>query len=189
MSEHVVAVFGAGTMGHGIAQVLAQGGYAVRLFDLDGALLEAAQGKVRKNLEGAVKRGKLEAEAVEQIMGRLVLCPDLDAALGETTMAIEALGLQCFPEAGLMGERGGSTYSARRHYFPIAPSSNKLTKLRLVPGMTSPATATYGRRCSRGRRPRTPGGNLWWCGVYTLINRKTRRPQRIPEDVIALYSV
>ena len=91
MSEHVVAVFGAGTMGHGIAQVLAQGGYSVRLFDLDGALLEAAQGKVRKNLEGAVKRGKLEAAAVEQILGRLVLSPDLDAALGEATMAIEAI--------------------------------------------------------------------------------------------------
>ncbi|HBP19666.1 MAG TPA: 3-hydroxybutyryl-CoA dehydrogenase [Planctomycetes bacterium] len=91
MSEHVVAVFGAGTMGHGIAQVLAQGGYQVRLFDLDGALLEAAQGKVRQNLEGAVKRGKLEADAVDQIMGRLVLCPDLDAALGEATMVIEAI--------------------------------------------------------------------------------------------------
>ena len=88
---HVVAVFGAGTMGHGIAQVLAQGGYGVRLFDLDGELLEAAGGKVRKNLEGAVKRGKLEADAVGPIMERLVLCPDLDQALGEATMVIEAI--------------------------------------------------------------------------------------------------
>ena len=35
MSDRVITVLGAGTMGHGIAQVAAMAGYETRLFDVD----------------------------------------------------------------------------------------------------------------------------------------------------------
>ena len=63
-----VAIVGAGTMGLGIAQVFAQKGFETILFDLHEEALEKAKAKISKNLEGAIKRGKLteaEREATE----------------------------------------------------------------------------------------------------------------------------
>jgi 3-hydroxybutyryl-CoA dehydrogenase len=60
-----VAIIGAGTMGLGIAQVFAQKGFDTKLFDLHENALEKAKSRISKNLDGAVKRGKLtEAEKV-----------------------------------------------------------------------------------------------------------------------------
>ena len=42
------AVLGAGTMGHGIAQVLAQVGIEVRLYDVDGPRVEGGLAKIRR---------------------------------------------------------------------------------------------------------------------------------------------
>ena len=39
-SFSTVAVFGAGTMGHGIAQVSAMAGYDVRLYDISSDLVD-----------------------------------------------------------------------------------------------------------------------------------------------------
>lgn len=50
---HRVAVVGAGTMGGGIAAVLAQHGFAVRLFDPSRAALQRAETRVRKRAEHA----------------------------------------------------------------------------------------------------------------------------------------
>ena len=57
--RHTVAVIGAGTMGHGIAQVAAQAGYAVRLADAVPGAAAPALERVRANLDGGVQRGKL----------------------------------------------------------------------------------------------------------------------------------
>ncbi|MBN2447475.1 MAG: 3-hydroxybutyryl-CoA dehydrogenase [Phycisphaerae bacterium] len=60
-----VGVIGAGTMGSGIAQVFAQNGRKVLLYDaLDGAV-ERAVGMIGKFLDKAVGKGKLEASAAE----------------------------------------------------------------------------------------------------------------------------
>ena len=45
------AVLGAGTMGHGIAQVLAMAGVTTRLYDIAAEPVEAGLAKVRANLE------------------------------------------------------------------------------------------------------------------------------------------
>ncbi|MBL4848573.1 MAG: 3-hydroxyacyl-CoA dehydrogenase family protein [Planctomycetes bacterium] len=78
-------------MGHGIAQVLAVGGYEVRLCDLDAERVDAALVKVRANLEGGVKRGKLEADQLEPILLRLTASSDSNAALEGATLLIEAI--------------------------------------------------------------------------------------------------
>ena len=62
-SHAPVLVVGAGIMGAGIAQVAAQAGHPVRLFDArDGAAAEA-RGKLAATLDGLVARGRLEAAA------------------------------------------------------------------------------------------------------------------------------
>jgi len=92
VSESSIAVvLGAGTMGHGIAQVLAMGGYQVRLCDLDAERVEAALGKVAANLAGAVKRGKLTAEEQEAAQARLSGGSDSASAVADAAIVIEAI--------------------------------------------------------------------------------------------------
>ena len=57
-----VGVVGAGTMGAGVAQVLAAAGYPVRLRDIGDAPLGRGMGAIKKSLERLVARGKLTAE-------------------------------------------------------------------------------------------------------------------------------
>ncbi|MCB9668542.1 MAG: 3-hydroxyacyl-CoA dehydrogenase family protein [Alphaproteobacteria bacterium] len=54
-----VGVVGAGTMGHGIAQVAAMAGYEVVLTDVDAGAVERGIGKVRGNLDKGVEKGKV----------------------------------------------------------------------------------------------------------------------------------
>ena len=58
METRHVLVVGAGTMGNGIAQVAAQSGYAVTMFDIDEKAVAAGMKKIRSNLDKGVEKGK-----------------------------------------------------------------------------------------------------------------------------------
>jgi 3-hydroxybutyryl-CoA dehydrogenase len=66
-----VSVFGAGTMGHGIAQVCAQAGSRVWLHDVDQARVDAGLAHIKKSLDKGVEKGKVTAEAREATLGRI----------------------------------------------------------------------------------------------------------------------
>ncbi|MEO6898186.1 MAG: 3-hydroxyacyl-CoA dehydrogenase NAD-binding domain-containing protein, partial [Caldimonas sp.] len=55
-----VFVVGAGIMGAGIAQVAAQAGHPVRLFDLREGAAAAAHAKLATTLDGLAAKGRLE---------------------------------------------------------------------------------------------------------------------------------
>lgn len=85
-----VAVFGAGTMGRGIAQVCAQAGLTALLFDSrDGAVKEAIAA-IDKGLEGLVSKGRMTAEVKQGVLGRLKPIGSPDAAKG-AGIVIEAI--------------------------------------------------------------------------------------------------
>ena len=65
------AVIGAGTMGNGIAHVLAQHEWDVALIDSVPAALEKATATIRTNLDRQVKKGTLPAEAPAAVLGRI----------------------------------------------------------------------------------------------------------------------
>lgn len=72
MSEiKLVGVLGAGQMGQGIAQVAAQAGLDVILIDAAVDFAQAGVGKIKKQLDRLVEKGKLEGAARDQIVGRL----------------------------------------------------------------------------------------------------------------------
>ncbi|MCW3127790.1 MAG: 3-hydroxybutyryl-CoA dehydrogenase [Bacteroidetes bacterium] len=54
-----IAVAGAGAMGAGIAQVFAQAGYEVKLYDVNAAQLDKAKAGIADNLQKAVAKNKL----------------------------------------------------------------------------------------------------------------------------------
>jgi 3-hydroxybutyryl-CoA dehydrogenase len=84
-----IGVVGAGTMGSGIAHVLARAGYHVHLCDIDQRFLDRAMGVIRTNLAREAAKGKLPEAEIENVMARIV--PTVDRAwLAEAEIAIEA---------------------------------------------------------------------------------------------------
>jgi 3-hydroxybutyryl-CoA dehydrogenase len=85
------AVIGAGTMGHGIAQVMAQCGLETRLYDaLDGAA-QRGLARVRENLDKGVQLGKLAAGVRDESLARLSATAELARAIEGVDVVIEAI--------------------------------------------------------------------------------------------------
>jgi len=90
VSIRSVSVLGAGTMGHGIAQVCASAGLDTRLFDIDEDALSRARGQISANLDRGVDLGKVEPVQRDATLDRLMLETDLEAAVGDTQIVVEA---------------------------------------------------------------------------------------------------
>ena len=86
-----VAVLGAGTMGHGIAQVAAMAGCDTALVDATRELAEAGLVRIRENLEGGVKRGKVAEADANAALRRIRPTADLAEAVAEADLIIEAV--------------------------------------------------------------------------------------------------
>jgi 3-hydroxybutyryl-CoA dehydrogenase len=83
------AVIGAGTMGNGIAHVLAQHGWEVALVDSASAALDKATATIRTNLDRQVKKGALPADAPAAVLGRIRPGTALEA-VGDASLVVEA---------------------------------------------------------------------------------------------------
>ncbi|HEU4800260.1 MAG TPA: 3-hydroxybutyryl-CoA dehydrogenase [Gemmatimonadales bacterium] len=83
------AVIGAGTMGNGIAHVLAQHEWSVTLVDTAAPVLEQAVATIRANVGRQVKKGTLPEGSVEAIVGRIRPVTTLDAA-SDARLVVEA---------------------------------------------------------------------------------------------------
>ena len=70
MSIDRVVVLGAGTMGHGIAQVAAQAGCRAALFDVDADAVRRGLARIASDLEQGVARGKVPAADRDAILAR-----------------------------------------------------------------------------------------------------------------------
>jgi 3-hydroxybutyryl-CoA dehydrogenase len=86
-----VAVIGAGTMGVGIAQATAAAGWPTTLTDTRASALDGALDRIRKTLDGAVQRGKLDAAGRDAVMDRLRTAPGIRAACEGADLVIEAV--------------------------------------------------------------------------------------------------
>ncbi|MEM7630948.1 MAG: 3-hydroxybutyryl-CoA dehydrogenase [Pseudomonadota bacterium] len=84
-----VGIVGAGQMGNGIAHVMALAGYDVMLNDVSDDALSAALATVDRNLERQVSRGKIDAGAKADALGRITTTRTL-TDLGAADLIIEA---------------------------------------------------------------------------------------------------
>jgi len=85
-----IGVVGAGTMGHGIAQVAAQSGYEVILVDAAPEALERGRAGIAKGFERLVGKGKLAADERDQALARVSTGGDL-SALETADLVVEAV--------------------------------------------------------------------------------------------------
>jgi 3-hydroxybutyryl-CoA dehydrogenase len=85
-----IGVVGAGTMGHGIAQVSAQAGYRVILVDVAPQALARGVSQIGKGLERLVSKGKMEAEARDAALSRVQAEGALDS-LAAADLVVEAV--------------------------------------------------------------------------------------------------
>ncbi len=85
-----VVVIGAGTMGSGIAEVAASAGHKVYLRDTSEAALEKGIAQIRRNLDGRVERGRIDATQRDAIIAR-VQPVNAIAALSQVGLVIEVI--------------------------------------------------------------------------------------------------
>lgn len=86
---NTVAVIGAGQMGTGIAQTVAQNGRRVLLSDVKMELAEAAKGRIEKSLARLVEKEKIAADAARETLDRIVPVADY-APMAAAGVIIEA---------------------------------------------------------------------------------------------------
>jgi 3-hydroxybutyryl-CoA dehydrogenase len=103
LTQAPVLVIGAGIMGAGIAQVAAQAGHRVMLFDArEGAAAEARE-KLAATLDGLVAKGKLAADAAQASLARIVPVARLEQA-GDARLAVEAIVEQLDAKRALLAQ-------------------------------------------------------------------------------------
>lgn len=89
-SNLIVAVIGAGAMGSGIAQVAAVAGHRVVVIDQDSAALARGRLLLVDGLLGLIKRGKLSADAAEEMQAAVEWSTDFQT-VAPAGLVIEAI--------------------------------------------------------------------------------------------------
>ena len=89
MSE-VIGVVGAGTMGNGIAQVIARSGYRVVMRDVTDEFLQRGLAAIDKSLQRDVDKERLGADEKDSILGRIQATTSLEP-LRDAAIVIEAV--------------------------------------------------------------------------------------------------
>ncbi|HZD05932.1 MAG TPA: 3-hydroxyacyl-CoA dehydrogenase NAD-binding domain-containing protein, partial [Longimicrobiales bacterium] len=89
-AARTVAVVGAGTMGHGIAQVAAAAGCEVRLFDVAAGALDRGVERIRANLDRGVELGKVSDAERGATLRRIGPTTALAEAVSGAGLVVEA---------------------------------------------------------------------------------------------------
>jgi 3-hydroxybutyryl-CoA dehydrogenase len=85
-----VSVIGAGTMGAGIAQVFAQAGHAVKLIDVNEALVRRGLGVIETSLDRMVKKEVMTPVGRKEVLERIRFDTNVSAVAGSNAV-VEAI--------------------------------------------------------------------------------------------------
>ena len=153
-----VAVFGAGTMGSGIAQVFATAGNETLLFASSVESAKRHKDKLAKSLEKRVEKGKMTAEAKDAILDNIKTVEIEEAAdcdliletikeeIGAKRELLEKLDAMCKPETIFATNTSSLSITqiayglnhpvVGMHFFNPAPT---MKLVEVIAGMTTPA--------------------------------------------------
>jgi 3-hydroxybutyryl-CoA dehydrogenase len=99
-------VIGGGTMGNGIAQVLALAGVETTLSDISEAVLDRARETIRRNLDKGVEKGKVRPEDRDATLARLHFAADAGGAAEGVQAVIEAVPEKLDLKRSILGPLG-----------------------------------------------------------------------------------
>ncbi len=86
-----VAIFGAGTMGHGLAQAFAQGGLQVSLYSRTQGTLDKALVLIESSLNTMSQEGILDQRLIKTILDRITTTTSIEEGAHEADIAIETV--------------------------------------------------------------------------------------------------
>jgi len=133
------AVLGAGTMGHGIAQLAAMAGYDVSMYDISDEILNKALERIRWSLEKLKESGKLKDD-INSIISRIRAQKSLLEALNGASVVFEAapevldIKLKLFEAAGTSAP-SDSLLATNTSSIPISELASAVPNPERVIGM------------------------------------------------------
>jgi 3-hydroxybutyryl-CoA dehydrogenase len=86
-----VGIIGIGTMGSQIGIVCARGGFQITMVDLSEELIKKGLSAVESFLNSQVKKGKMKNEEMDQVLSLISVAMDLNKALSDVDLVIEAV--------------------------------------------------------------------------------------------------
>ena len=86
-----ISVIGTGTMGRGIAYLAALAGYETVICDVDSGVLATAKASIEETFRKGVEKGKVPSAAASEALARVQLVPELEPAVREADLIIEAV--------------------------------------------------------------------------------------------------
>ena len=130
MSIEKVGVIGAGTMGHGIAQIAAMAGCEVVLQDISSEVLDRGLAKIRENLQKGLDRGKVPADVMESSLERITGVSSLEDVADGADLVVEAVPEKLALKQQIFGELQG--YAPEGCIFGTNTSSLSIAKIAEV---------------------------------------------------------
>jgi 3-hydroxybutyryl-CoA dehydrogenase len=127
-------ILGAGTMGNGIAQVCAQAGMQVVLFDINDDAVATGLANIKRMLAKAVEKGKASSEDVAATMSRLSTSTDLIASCEGAQLVVEAIPEKLELKQSVMAQ----IESAVADDCLIASNTSSLSITKISAGMNHP---------------------------------------------------
>jgi len=129
-----IFIVGAGTMGSGIAQVAAQSGFSVRLYDISTQQLERARATISANLDRLVKKEKLTAADKDATLARIATATQLDGVAAadlviEAASENEALKLELFAKLDALAKPEAI----------LAPNTSSISITKIAAATKNPA--------------------------------------------------
>ena len=128
-----VGVIGAGTMGSGIAQVVASNGRDVVLIDISNSSLERGMNTIKNSLGRFVKKAEMKDEESNSILSRIKTTTNYEN-LGDVDLIVEAV----FEEINVKRETFKKLDASTRPDVIIATNTSSLSITELAMGTKRP---------------------------------------------------
>jgi len=122
-----VCIVGAGMMGAGIAQVVAQAGIEVRMRDIEDSFVQRGMDSIKQNLDRAVTKNRMTQEEANAVVARITGTVELAEAADDADFVIEATTEDMEIKKNVFRELDG--LCAPRTVFASNTSSMSITEM------------------------------------------------------------
>ncbi len=125
-----VAVLGAGSMGHGIAEIAALAGYEVKLRDINEEFVQDGYDQIEWSLDKLAEKDRVTDDEAQAALERVEPLVDMAAAVGDADVLVEAVPEQMEVKKDVYGE--AEEHAPDHAIFASNTSSLSITELSEV---------------------------------------------------------